>query len=289
MRIDRKTLAHYGALAALLSAFVQLATPAYGQSASGADVAAIREAVENNSFRKDKDLARDSMRHPVDFMTFLGLKPTMSIGEVNPGGEWYSRILGPFLRARGTYVGLEHNPEIYANSAGFAATLKAYPNKLENNRDIFGRRAKATWIPASEGLPVAAESLDAVLAIRALHNWVRHDFFHEALDQTWLILKPGGIFGIVQHRVDETFDGNRLAAARRGRWKQSDMISTIEAAGFKLVATSEMNANPKDTKNYPVGVWALPPILAMGNEMRQKYMAIGESDRMTLKFVKIAR
>lgn len=254
-----------------------------------ASITAIQASVQSNPYRKDNDLTRDRMRHPIAFMTFLGLKPTMKVGEVNPGGQWYSRILGPFLKNSGTYVGMEHHPDQYARAKGFAATLRAYPGKLNNNRDVFGPNAIATWIPASEGLPVEAGSLDAVVAIRALHNWVRQDFFDTALEQTWQILKPGGVFGVIQHRANEDETGDRIALARRGRWKQSDLIAAVESAGFKLVDQSEMNANPRDTKDYIHGVWTLPPILAMGDEGRDKYLDIGESDRMTLKFVKIER
>lgn len=247
------------------------------------------EAALNNPFRKSGDAARDSMRHPDEFFRFLGLKPTMTVAEINPGGGWYSRILAPFLRDRGLYVGLEHHPEEYANFTRFSASLRAYPDKVDQDRDMYGDRAIATWIPARGGLPVPAESVDAVIAVRALHNWVRADFFDAAADQVWQILKPGGVFGVVQHRADENAEGAAVITTRSGRWKQSELIKVIEAYGFRLVAVSEMNANPKDTMDYIHGVWTLPPRFALGDEDREKYAAIGESDRMTLKFEKIAR
>lgn len=286
-------VSNIGLCRALLLGWVFASWPAYISAEDDvldeASITAIQLAVQSNPYRKDNDVDRDRMRHPIAFMTFLGLKPTMKVGEVNPGGQWYSRILGPFLKNRGIYVGMEHHPDQYARAKGFAATLRAYPNKLNNNRDVFGPNAVATWIPASEGLPVDAGSLDAVVAIRALHNWVRQDFLDAALEQTWQILKPDGVFGVIQHRADEDAVGDRIALARRGRWKQSDLIAAVEAAGFKLVDQSEMNANRRDTKDYMHGVWTLPPILAMGDEGRERYLDIGESDRMTLKFVKIER
>lgn len=273
----------------LLAAPLALSLLAAAPHTVQASDAAIEAAVGGNSFRKDDDAARDAMRHPAEFLGFLGLTPDMAVGEVNPGGGWYSRILGPFLRARGRYVGLEHHPDQYAEYTNYAASLRSYPDKLERDRSMYGSRAEAAFIPAPDGLPVAAGSLDAVIAVRALHNWVRRDFFDDAAAQVWNMLKPGGVFGVVQHRADEDFAGDRMAAAERGRWKQSDLIAALEARGFRLIATSEMNANSRDTKDYEHGVWTLPPQLAFGDQDRARYMAIGESDRMTLKFVKVAR
>lgn len=248
---------------------------------------AIEQALTDNPYRKREDAARDAARNPADLIRFLGLTPDMAVGEVNPGGGWYSRILGPFLKANGRYVGLEHHPDQYAGHANYAATLRAYPAKLEQNRSMYGRRAIAAFLPAGTGLPVDAGSLDAVIAVRALHNWVRQDFFDKAASQVWAVLKPGGVFGVVQHRAAETYAGNLRATVARGRWKQSELIAAIEAHGFKLAATSEMNANPRDTKDYEHGVWTLPPRYALGDENREYFRAIGESDRMTLKFIKV--
>ncbi|WP_417451993.1 class I SAM-dependent methyltransferase [Kordiimonas sp.] len=248
---------------------------------------AIWKAVHDNSAREAGESTRDTARHPEEFLRFLGIKPDMAVAEVNPGGGWYSRILGPLLKADGKYVGLEHNPEVYAEYANYAANLRAYPEKFEAERDTFGPNAVATWIPATEGLPVEADSLDAIIIVRALHNWWRRDFFDKGMDQAHAMLKPGGVMGIVQHRMNEDFDGDRNAAAGKGRWKQSDLVAAIEAHGFKLVEASEMNANPKDEQNYEKGVWTLPPRLANGDTDKAKYEAIGESDRMTLKFMKV--
>ncbi|WP_262692611.1 class I SAM-dependent methyltransferase [Kordiimonas aestuarii] len=248
---------------------------------------AIWKAVHDNSVRKDGESSRDAARHPEEFLRFLGIEPDMTVAEVNPGGGWYSRILGPLLKEDGKYVGLEHNPDVYAEYANYAANLRAYPEKFEAMRADFGPNAVATWIPASAGLPVDEASLDAIIIVRALHNWWRRDFFDKGMEQAHAMLKPGGVMGVVQHRIDEDFDGDRMAAAQKGRWKQSDLVAAIEAHGFKLVEASEMNANPKDEKNYEKGVWTLPPVLALGDADKAKYEAIGESDRMTLKFVKV--
>jgi len=250
---------------------------------------AVWRAVNANSFRKENDAARDTARNPEAFLRFLNVSEKMTVAEVNPGGGWYSRILATLLKGHGKYVGLEHHPDIYVDYINYSATLRAYPDKLEIDRAAYGSRAIGTWVPSPEGLPVEAGSLDRIIAVRALHNWVRMGFFDQALDQAWQMLKDGGVFGVVQHRAAEDAEGDRKTLAERGRWKQSDLIAAVEARGFKLVAASEMNANPKDSKDYVHGVWTLPPRYALGDEDKAKYSAIGESDRMTLKFVKVKR
>ena len=265
----------------------------FAAAMSGATLAdghdAIWQAVHENPAREAGESERDTARHPEEFLRFIGITPEMTVAEVNPGGGWYSHILAPLLREKGRYVGLEHHPDEYKNNAGYAKRLAAYPAMIESNRALYGDRAMGTWIPAREGLPVDAESLDAVVIVRALHNWLRGGFFDRGFDQTWQMLKPGGILAVVQHRADDNDSMDRVTLAGRGRWKQADLIAEIEARGFKLVAASEMNANPKDTKDYPSGVWTLPPSYDLGDKDREKYAAIGESDRMTLKFVKVAR
>jgi predicted methyltransferase len=268
------------------------AAAAIGLSLGGAAIAehhedAIYKAVHENSARKDGEAARDQYRHPEELLRFLGITPEMTVAEVNPGGGWYSRILGPLVKDKGRYVGLEHHPEEYKEYANYSANLRAYPEKFEATRDVMGPNALATWIPAQEGLPVEAGSLDAIIIVRALHNWHRRGFFDRGMEQAHAMLKSGGVMGVVQHRVPESFEGDRDAAAGKGRWKQSDLVAAIEAHGFKLVEASEMNANPKDEANYEKGVWTLPPVYAMGETDRAKYEAIGESDRMTLKFMKV--
>ncbi len=268
------------------------AAAAIGMSLGGTALAdnhedAIWKAVHENSARKDGEADRDQYRHPEEFLRFLGITPEMTVAEVNPGGGWYSRIIGPLVKEKGRYVGLEHHPEEYKEYEKYAAGLRAYPEKFEEMRDVMGENALATWIPAQEGLPVEAGSVDAIIIVRALHNWLRRDFFDRGMEQAHAMLKPGGVMGVVQHRMPESFEGDNMAAAGKGRWKQSELVKAIEAHGFKLVDQSEMNANPKDEANYEQGVWTLPPALALKDKDRAKYEAIGESDRMTLKFVKV--
>lgn len=250
---------------------------------------AIWRAVYDNPYRAEADDARDSQRNPDAFFRFLGLTPEMTVAEINPGGGWYSRILGPFLRAEGRYVGLEHHPDEYKEYERYAATLAAYPDRFERDSDMFGSRATASWIPAREGLPLEAGTLDAAIMVRALHNWYRRGFFDEGFRQLHAMMKDGAVLGVVQHRADMDFSGDTMAAAQRGRWKQDALVAAIEAQGFKLVESSEMNANPADTKDYEHGVWTLPPRLVLGDQDRARFEGIGESDRMTLKFIKVAK
>ncbi len=250
---------------------------------------AVWKAVHENSFRTEADTVRDIYRHPVETLRFFDITETSTLAEVNPGGGWYSRILAPLVKEKGRYVGLEHHPDLYASMEDYARRLAAFPEKVAADKALYGPRAVGTWIPAKEGLPTEAGSIDVIFVARAMHNWVNRDFLDRGLEQAWQLLKDGGVLGVVQHRIPESFDADRKKAASQGRWKQADLISAIEAHGFKLVASSEINANPKDVYEYERGVWTLPPVLALAEKDRAKYEAIGESDRMTLKFVKVPR
>ena len=213
---------------------------------------------------------------------------TSSVGEVAPGGGWYTHILAPLLKDKGRYVGLQHNPAYYEKWPDWAKQLSAYPEKIKNEQELYGDNAIGTWLPAVEGLPVEAESLDVVLITLTMHNWQNQGRLDDGLKQSWQILKNNGVLAIVQHREDENSTRDREASSKRGRWKQSDLINVIESYGFKLVASSEINANLKDKKNYEQGVWTLPPSLLLKQKDKDVYTKIGESDRMTLKFVKVS-
>ncbi|WP_394203929.1 class I SAM-dependent methyltransferase [Shewanella waksmanii] len=252
------------------------------------DKDAIWHAVHNNSYRTAEEIKRDEFRNPEQVLRFFEIDETSSVGEVAPGRGWYTHILAPLLKDKGTYVGLQHNPAYYGKWPDWAKTLAAYPETIKNEQSLYGNNAIGTWLPAVEGLPVEAASLDVVFIVRTMHNWQNQGRLENGLKQSWQILKNNGVLAIVQHREDESAKSDREAAAKRGRWKQSDLISVIESFGFKLVASSEINANLKDTKNYEKGVWTLPPSLALKEKDKEVYTKIGESDRMTLKFVKVA-
>ncbi|RJE73315.1 hypothetical protein BGP78_03375 [Pseudoalteromonas sp. MSK9-3] len=257
-------------------------------SATSTEKDAIWHAVHNNTYRTMEELKRDKYRNPEEVLRFFDIKETSQVGEIAPGKGWYTHILAPLLKDKGKYVGLQHNPAYYGRRPELAKTLQAYPEKVKNAPELYGNNAIGSWLPSLKGLPVDEGSLDFVFITRTLHHWQNQGRLELGLKQSWQILKDKGVLAIVQHREDESYSGDRKASSDRGRWKQSDLINVVESLGFKLVASSEINANPKDTKEYEKGVWTLPPSLALKDKDKAVYTAIGESDRMTLKFVKVA-
>jgi predicted methyltransferase len=249
---------------------------------------AIWKAVHNNSYRSAEEIKRDKYRNPEQVLRFFNINETSSVGEVAPGGGWYTNILAPLLKNKGHYVGLQHNPAYYGKWPEWAKKLSEYPEKIKSAPELYGNNAVGTWLPAVKGLPVNERSLDFIFITRTMHNWQNQGRLENGLKQSWQILKSDGVLAIVQHREDESFEGDREASSKRGRWKQSDLIKLVESFGFKLVASSEINANLKDTKDYEKGVWTLPPSLALKEKNKESYTTIGESDRMTLKFVKVS-
>ncbi len=250
---------------------------------SAADSAAIKSAVSDQA--RAKQSARDEFRNPAETLEFFGLKQDMTVIEVWPGGGWYTSILNPIVKDKGQLIGAHFF--MYDGAPGFyKRSLDGFNKKIAENPSFEG--IKVTEFHPSKALEIApAGSADMVLTFRNLHNWymgggdedVLNSFkaFHKAL-------KKGGVLGVVDHRMPENL--NQEENKRSGYMKQSYTIDMAKKAGFKLVATSEVNANDKDTAMHPRGVWTLPPRLALGEQDKEKYLAIGESDRMTLKFVK---
>jgi len=251
-------------------------------------LAAIRAAVNDNPLRTPEQMARDKYRHPVETLRFFGIEPGMTVAEALPG--WYTEILAHLLREEGRYIGFNLHPDNYADSPRYQEAVAQWrENFTEENAELFAGmedRADARFVAGGEGTGIAEPgSVDAVIAMRAFHGWVGRDVADAVLADIHSALKPGGTFGVVQHREDESSENTPEDG--RGYLKQSFVIETVENAGFELVGTGEINANPKDTKDYEPGVWALPPSLRVDDpELREKHLEIGESDRMTLKFVK---
>ena len=232
--------------------------------------------------RTPANVARDPYRHPAQTLSFFKVKPTHTVVEIWPGGGWYTEILAPYLaQGGGTYIAV-------ASDRGLTGVRKLMTDKGAPYAKV--RTANfpilATSTPPGVGTPVAAGSADVVLTFRNVHNWMMGDkpFEGEAFKQMYAMLKPGGTLGVVEHRLPENADNAR--EKKSGYVKTSTVRRLAEAAGFKLVASSEINANLKDTKDYPEGVWTLPPTFTLKDKDRAKYAAIGESDRMTLRFVK---
>jgi len=238
----------------------------------------IRAAV-NAPGRTPENKLRDSWRHPAETLSFFGLKPGMTVVEVSPGGGWYTEILAPAVGPSGRVYAAHTNP---AASERAAAAVKRYQDKLE--ADPVYKNVTVTVMGKDSYDIAPAGSADMVLTFRNVHSWMGPGFAQEAFNAFAKALKPGGVLGVVEHRLPES--GTQDPKGGSGYVKESEVIKMAEKAGFRLAARSEINANPADTANWPKGVWTLPPNYAEGPETKAKYDAIGESDRMTLRFVK---
>ncbi|QCB56519.1 methyltransferase domain-containing protein [Sphingopyxis sp. PAMC25046] len=246
------------------------ATPANGDAIAAAVAAPTRTAA---------NVARDPYRHPAETLAFFGVKPGDTVVELWPGGGWYTEILAPLTKAGGgtLYV-----------AAPWERGLNRIKEKQAADAATYGALKLAEFPATGAGTKVADGSVDVVLTFRNVHNWRfgGADKTADAFKQIFAMLKPGGTLGVVEHRLNESDDSAK--EEKSGYMKKSSIVAFAEAAGFELAGESEINANPKDTKDYPKGVWTLPPNLTEGETDRAKYVAIGESDRMTLKFVKPA-
>jgi predicted methyltransferase len=232
--------------------------------------------------RSEANKARDEYRHPVETLNFFGLKPDMTVVEIYPGRGWYTEILAPYLKGRGTLYAAEHPGD--PSYAAVQRSLEAFDQKVKDAPDLYGevKRTKLT----KDGDIAPPGSADLVVTFRNVHSFMGSGTENEAFAAMYKALKPGGVLGVVQHRGDPAVEQDPKAGT--GYVNEDYVIALAETAGFELAEKSEINANPKDTKDYAKGVWTLPPSLRLGDEDRDKYEAIGESDRMTLKFVKPA-
>jgi predicted methyltransferase len=274
------------AAGAALGMLATLASVSFA-AAEKKDLAAIEKAVAGN-WRPADAKERDGERHPVDSLAFWGLKPGMTILEVQPGGGWWTAILAPYARA--------NKGEFYATGADLAdpeLSDGAKKNRADYeakwaDASVYGKVNVVNWGPKAAPLP--ARKFDFVMLTRGMHGWVRDGRAEANLANIYNSVKPGGVLAIEQHRAKAGQD----PATFNGYLDESYVVSIVEKAGFKLDGKSEVNANPKDTKDHPFGVWTLPPSrqsTSGGKPVdpafdRAKYDAIGESDRMTLRFVK---
>ena len=263
-------------------------TPAQADAVQTAPKAAvlptsIDEAVASTSYRSADNVKRDQYRHPAQTLAFFGVKPEMTVVEVSPSSGWYLQILAPFLAEKGKYIGARspagESKYMDENAAEVSAYLKSHP-------EVESKTTFSEFSPPEKLEIAPAGSADMVLTFRNVHNWMQHGEAQAVFNSFFKALKPGGILGVVEHRADPK--GPHDAKGMKGYVAEKDVLAFAKKAGFKLEAQSEINANPKDTKNYPEGVWTLPPVLRLGDQDEAKYIAIGESDRMTLRFVKPA-
>ena len=258
------------------------AAPAGSASARAPDP--LLDVAIGSATRTPANVARDNHRHPRETLTFFGIEPGQTVVEITPGGGWYAEILAPYLREGGHYIGAVVDPasapegrqrEYHQKNR---ATLEA---KFAGSPTQYDRAALVGYDPRQPVFGPAA-SADAVLTFRNVHNWRAAGQAEGMFRGFFEVLKPGGVLGLVEHRARADVP----ADDKTGYVGEAQVIALAEAAGFRLDGRSEANANPRDTRDHPNGVWTLPPVNQHDAEDDQKYAAIGESDRMTLRFVK---
>jgi predicted methyltransferase len=260
-----------------------LSLGAFGVAAQAAEVDAGKlRALVDGPQRTAKNSARDVYRHPYEVLNFFGVSNDATVIEVDPGGAGYwTEILAPYLKDRGRYIAANGpkdstSEEIQRGNAAFAAKIGGDPAN-------YAKVETAEFDPGGKGLSAPGDA-DFVLTFRNIHNWMKDGTAEAAFAAFYKALKPGGVLGVEEHRGRD--DQPQDPQAKSGYVRQDYAIKLAEAAGFKLVGASEVNANPKDTKDYPEGVWTLPPTFRLKDKDHDKYAAIGESDRFVLKFFK---
>ena len=244
------------------------------------------DAALQGAWRDPANVARDQYRHPKETLGFFGIAPTQTVIEITPGGGWYAEILAPYLNDKGQYVAAVVDPAAAAEGRSRDYQQKnktALESKFAAAPAQYGKARVTGYDPAAPVFGPAA-SADAVLTFRNVHNWRMAKQAEGMFKGFFAVLKPGGVLGVVEHRAKTDVP----ADDKSGYVGEAQVIALAEAAGFKLDAKSEVNANPLDTKDHPNGVWTLPPVNRHEPADAAKYKAIGESDRMTLRFVKPA-
>jgi predicted methyltransferase len=242
--------------------------------AAAAD-AALQAAIANPK-RMAAFVKRDAARHPQEELEFFGLRPDMTVVEISPGRGYWTEILAPYLKAVGTYyvaVPSSNDPDTFRQ-------------KLAADPDVYGR-IQLTELGLSHYAVAPAGTADLIVTFRNLHNWMKQGYAPAVLAGFFRALRPGGILGVEDHRARD--DVAQDPKAKNGYVRQDYTIELVKKAGFEFVGSSEINANPRDTKDWPSGVWTLPPTLALKDTDREKYIAIGEADNYVLKFRKPKR
>ncbi len=237
----------------------------------------------NGDHRSAQHKSRDQYRHPEQTLKFFEVEPTLSVVEIWPGGKgWYTEILAPLLKDNGTFYAAHYSAD--SGVPYFTKNLKKFTDKINAQPDIYGKTIVSTLqLPTLVNI-APSNSVDRILTFRNVHNWMKSGQADIVFKAMFNALKPGGILGVVEHRAIAKSEQDPKALS--GYVTEKHVITLAEEAGFKLIAKSEINANPKDTTVHPKGVWTLPPSLRLKDQDREKYLAIGESDRMTLKFMK---
>ncbi len=246
------------------------------------DYSSLQQAI-NGNHRSEQHKNRDQYRHPLKTLTFFDVQPDMTVVEIWPGNTgWYTEILAPYLKDRGRFYTAQFSDN--SSVPYFRKSLKVFTDKLNIQPDIYGNTV-ITTLQAPKEINIAPKgTADRVLTFRNVHNWMKSGQAETVFKAMYDALKVGGILGVVEHRAKA--DSVQDPKARSGYVTERYVINLAEKVGFQLLAKTEINANPKDSTNHPKGVWTLPPSLRLKNLNKEKYIAIGESDRMTLKFTK---
>lgn len=259
-----------------------VAHPARASSTHATDDSVLLKQQIAGKQRSTEHKMRDKYRHPQQTLAFFDVKESMTVVEIWPGEGWYTEILAPYLRVKGKLYAAHFSAD--SDQPYYQKSLQAFVNKLHNQPKIYGK-VELTVLQPPKLLQIAPDgSADRVLTFRNIHNWMKSDQAATVFNAMYKALKPGGILGIVEHRNSPLKPQDVHALS--GYVTEDYVIALARNAGFEFLEKSEINANSKDSKDYPEGVWTLPPVLKLKDKDRKKYLEIGESDRMTIKFIK---
>jgi predicted methyltransferase len=281
MRATRRSVSVLASLLVVPIAATLLGAASCSTTSTRESTAAELDTLLAGSQRSAENSARDRSRHPKETLLFFGIRPEMRVMEIWPEPGWYTEIIAPLVRKRGKY----YAAVIPADPQDKYVTdrLAAFQQKLASNPQMYSAVEVVTF-PTNGGDAVPPGSLDMVVTFRNIHNWMAEGYAEQAFATAYKALKPGGVLGVVEHRGNATAPQD--PKAKSGYVNEDYAIRLIEGQGFRLVGESQVNSNPKDTKDYEQGVWTLPPTYRLGDKDREKYAEIGESDRFTLKFIK---
>lgn len=232
--------------------------------------------------RSAAELARDQYRHPAETLMFFQVEPSHTVVELWPGGGWYTAILAPYLKQNGQLIAAHFPAD--SEISFFQKSRVAFNKRFLLQPELYGNIYVTELAPPQKLRIAQAGEADRVLTFRNVHNWMRNRQEQAVFDEAFRVLKQGGILGVVEHRAPDSFSRDEMVET--GYVTESYVTQLAINAGFVPAGHSEINANPKDSRDHPHGVWSLPPTLRGGDVNRAGFMAIGESDRMTLKFRK---
>ena len=263
-------------------------TAAFVSSVAIADSVTFAEQVAmgmQGQHRSEANSARDQYRHPAETLEFFGIEDGMTVMEIWPGGGWYTEILAPAMRDHGKLILATWDPKVEGQSSYRYELPKRMEKTFTEHPEVYDQVTFQYFSPPESPSLGEAESLDVIVTFRNTHGWVTAGQAQEIFKEFARVLKPGGILGVVQHRAEPGSDP--LTSAQDGYVSEAAVTEFAHSAGLELVASSEVNANSSDSKDHVEGVWTLPPSFQLGDVDKDKYAAIGESDRMTLRFRKV--